>query len=120
MDVRTIPRAEAGTSRRPGAAGWMLAAPMFAWLALFVIAPTVILFVYSFCQRDEMGELIFSFSLENYAGLTTVLCFSTYVKQPLALQDGDPCVGADESSSERHHEEHEEVCSAGNPLVLVR
>ena len=40
---------------------------MFAWLVVFVIAPTVILFVYSFCQRDEMGELVFSFSLENYA-----------------------------------------------------
>ena len=67
MDVRTIPHAEAPAGRRPGAAGWMLAAPMFVWLVVFVIAPTVILFVYSFCQRDEMGELVFSFSLENYA-----------------------------------------------------
>ena len=92
MDIRTIPRAEAGAGRRPGVAGWMLAAPMFAWLGVFVVAPTLILFVYSFCQRDEMGELLFSFSLENYkrvfdptylyifwrsiwyAGLTTVLC----------------------------------------------
>ena len=37
----------------------MLAAPIFAWFAVFVIAPTMILFVYSFCQRDEMGELVF-------------------------------------------------------------
>ena len=66
MDVRTIPHAEAPAGRRPGAAGWMLAAPMFAWLVVFVVAPTVILFVYSFCQRDEMGELVFRFSLENY------------------------------------------------------
>jgi spermidine/putrescine transport system permease protein len=77
MDVRTIPHAEAPSGRRPGAAGWMLAAPMFAWLAVFVIAPTVILFVYSFCQRDEMGELVFSFSLENYARVfdSTILHF---------------------------------------------
>ncbi len=67
MDVRTIPKAAAGAGRRPGLAGWMLAAPMFLWLLVFVIAPTVILFVYSFCQRDELGELVFTFSLENYA-----------------------------------------------------
>ena len=67
MDVRTIPHAEAPAGRRPGTAGWMLAAPMFLWLVVFVVAPTVILFVYSFCQRDEMGELVFRFSLENYA-----------------------------------------------------
>ncbi len=92
MDVRTIPHAEARAGRRPGAAGWLLAAPMFAWLVVFVVAPTVILFVYSFCQRDELGEVVFSFTLENYArvfdptylyifwrsiwyaGFTTVIC----------------------------------------------
>jgi spermidine/putrescine transport system permease protein len=92
MDIREIPHAEAGAGRTPGRMGWLLALPMFAWLAVFVIAPTLILFVYSFCQRDEMGELVYGFTWENYrrvldptylyifgrsiwyAALTTALC----------------------------------------------
>jgi spermidine/putrescine transport system permease protein len=71
---------------------WLLLAPMLAWLALFVIAPTAILFVYSFCDRDELGRVVYTFTLDNYqrvfdavylrifvrslgyAALTTVLC----------------------------------------------
>ncbi len=74
-------------------------APMLLWLFAFVVAPTLILLVYSFCQRDELGEVVFSFSWENYrrifidedgtfgttyftvfvrsvvyAGLTTIIC----------------------------------------------
>ena len=65
---------------------------MVAWLLLFVVVPTAILFAYSFCQRDELGRVVFSFTLENYrrvldplyvrifarsvgyAGLATVIC----------------------------------------------
>lgn len=65
---------------------------MIAWLAAFVVVPAAILFVYSFCERDEIGGVIFSFTLENYtrvfdpiylrifvrsigyAGLTTLIC----------------------------------------------
>ncbi len=39
---------------------------MLGWLALFVIAPTAILLVYSFCDRDELGRIVFSFTLDNY------------------------------------------------------
>jgi spermidine/putrescine transport system permease protein len=89
-----------GSQRRPGLLGWMLMVPMLAWLAAFVILPTAILFVYSFCQRDELGQVVYHFSTENYrrifidedtghfgtvywtvflrsiayAGLTTVIC----------------------------------------------
>jgi spermidine/putrescine transport system permease protein len=70
----------------------LLLAPMVAWLVLFVVVPTAILLVYSFCERDEVGRVVFSFTLENYrrvadpvylriftrsigyAGLTTVIC----------------------------------------------
>jgi len=45
---------------------WLLLAPMLGWLALFVIAPTAILLVYSFCDRDELGRIVFSFTLDNY------------------------------------------------------
>lgn len=65
---------------------------MVAWLLLFVIVPSAILFVYSFCERDEVGGVIFNFTWENYhrvldpvyllifarsvgyAGLTTIIC----------------------------------------------
>jgi spermidine/putrescine transport system permease protein len=45
---------------------WLLLAPMLLWLALFIVAPTAILFVYSFCDRDELGRVVFSFTLDNY------------------------------------------------------
>ncbi len=67
-------------------------APMVLWLAVFVVILGVILFVYSFCERDEVGGVIFNFSFDNYrrvfdpvylrifarsvgyAGLTTIIC----------------------------------------------
>ena len=39
---------------------------MLLWLALFVVFPTAILFVYSFCQRDELGQVVFDFTWSNY------------------------------------------------------
>lgn len=57
---------EHGGSRRPGVIGWLLMVPMALWLAAFVIAPTVILAVYSFCQRDELGQIVYQFTWENY------------------------------------------------------
>ncbi len=79
-------------ARRPRLAAWLMLAPMLVWLGAFVVAPTAILFVYSFCERDEIGRVVFSFTLDNYrrvfdgvylhifwrsigyAGLTTVIC----------------------------------------------
>ena len=66
--------------------------PLVAWLAIFVAAPLAILFVYSFCQHDELGQVLPRFTWANYqraldwtylrilfsslmyAGITTVLC----------------------------------------------
>lgn len=80
--------------RRAGKSAWLLLAPLLVWLFAFVIAPTAILFVYSFCQRDELGRVVFSFTLDNfrrvadpvylrifgrsiwYAGLTTGICLA--------------------------------------------
>lgn len=78
--------------RQPGWRAWALLTPMVAWLVLFVVVPTVILAVYSFCERDEVGGVVFTFTLDNYrrvfdpvylrifarsigyAGLTTLIC----------------------------------------------
>ena len=53
--------------RRPGWAAWLMLAPLLLWLAAFVVVPTGILAFYSFCQRDELGRVVFSFSPESYA-----------------------------------------------------
>jgi len=93
MTTTADPRAAiASVQRQPGTTGWLLLSPMLLWLGLFVVAPTAILLVYSFCQRDELGQVVFSFTWENYArivdpvylnilvrslwyaGLTTLIC----------------------------------------------
>ncbi|MGK4008253.1 ABC transporter permease [Sorangium sp. So ce1036] len=56
-----------GARRRPGLFGWLLLAPLLVWLLAFVVAPTGIMLVYSFCQRDELGQVVFEPSLESYA-----------------------------------------------------
>lgn len=52
--------------RRPGFLGWLMMTPMLLWLVAFVVLPTAILLVYSFCQRDELGQVVYHFSWENY------------------------------------------------------
>ncbi|MBI2814751.1 MAG: ABC transporter permease [Opitutae bacterium] len=93
MSAIGIPSASAARDRRqPGWRAWALLAPMVLWLALFVIIPGLILIVYSFCERDEVGGVIFAFNADNYrrvfepvylrifarsigyAGLTTAIC----------------------------------------------
>jgi spermidine/putrescine transport system permease protein len=92
MQALPLPDSENLHARRPRVWGWVLLAPMLLWLAAFVVVPMGILLVYSFCQRDDLGRVVFSFSWENYervfdpiylgilgrsvgyAGLTTVLC----------------------------------------------
>lgn len=45
---------------------WLLLAPLLTWLAAFVVAPGVVLLVYSFAERDELGRVILAFSGGNY------------------------------------------------------
>jgi spermidine/putrescine transport system permease protein len=78
--------------RRAGLGPWLCVAPMLGWLVLFVVIPTLMLVVVSFCERDALGRVVFSFNIENYirafdwkwlrilgvsvwyAFLTTVIC----------------------------------------------
>jgi spermidine/putrescine transport system permease protein len=75
-------------------AAWILLLPLLVWIAAFVVAPTAILLVYAFCQRDELGRVVFSFTWDNfrrvadpvylgifgrsigYAALTTAICLA--------------------------------------------
>jgi spermidine/putrescine transport system permease protein len=56
--------APAGTA--PSWRAWLLFAPLLGWVLAFVVAPTAILVVYSFAERDELGRVLFSWSFENY------------------------------------------------------
>lgn len=53
--------------RRPSWRAWLMLAPMLLWLAAFVVVPMGILIVYSFCETDELGRVVFVFSWSNYA-----------------------------------------------------
>lgn len=53
--------------RRPTWRAWLMLAPMLVWLAAFVVVPMGILMVYSFCETDELGRVVFVFSWSNYA-----------------------------------------------------
>ncbi len=67
MAATPVPLAkDSGGRRVPGLIGWVLLSPMLLWLVLFVVFPTAILFVYSFCQRDELGQVVFDFTWSNY------------------------------------------------------
>ncbi|WP_437609447.1 ABC transporter permease [Sorangium sp. So ce834] len=65
-----------GPQRRPGVRGWLLLAPLLLWLLAFVVAPTAIMLVYSFCERDELGQVVFELSLSSYARVLD----ATYLK----------------------------------------
>ena len=94
MAVTAAAALDSGPShqRRAGLGPWFCLAPMLGWLLLFVIVPTLMLVVVSFCERDSLGRVIFTFTAENYvrafdwmwlkilgisvwyAFLTTVIC----------------------------------------------
>ena len=83
-----------GRQRPPGGIGWLLLAPLLAWVVAFVVAPAFIMLVYSFLQRGTLGGVVWVFTTENYtavadptyltivvrsivfAGITTVLCLA--------------------------------------------
>ena len=55
--------------RQPGRAGWWLLSPVVFWAIAFVIAPAIIMFVYSFARRGTLGGVVLGFTLENYAAV---------------------------------------------------
>jgi spermidine/putrescine transport system permease protein len=61
--------AAAGPRRPPGRTGWLLLSPLIVWAVAFVIAPALIMLVYSFARRGTLGGVVLGFTLENYAGV---------------------------------------------------
>ena len=67
MQAITLPQVSGMTARRPRVWGWLLLAPLLLWLVAFVVVPMGILVVYSFASRDDLGRMVFDFTLNNYA-----------------------------------------------------
>jgi spermidine/putrescine transport system permease protein len=48
---------------------WLLLAPLLAWILAFVVAPTLIMLVYSFCRRGVLGGVVWEFTFANWAAV---------------------------------------------------
>jgi spermidine/putrescine transport system permease protein len=64
-----ISPATTGQGKPPGRTGWLLLAPLVAWAVFFVVAPALIMLVYSFLQRGTLGGVVYEPTLANYAGV---------------------------------------------------
>ena len=57
-----------------------LVSPLAIWLVVFLFLPILMVFVYSFFQRGPYGNIIFEFSLQNYARLFDPLYLNIFLK----------------------------------------
>jgi spermidine/putrescine transport system permease protein len=63
----TAPAAAPASRREPGRIGWLLLGPLIFWSAAFVVAPAVLMLVYSFAHRGTLGGVELGFTFGNYA-----------------------------------------------------
>lgn len=59
------------TGGRRGAVEWLVSLPSLVWLAVFVVAPTVLVFVFAFRPASPYGGLGRGWTLENLRALAT-------------------------------------------------
>jgi len=70
MRLRSLALAgPSGPQKTPGPLAWLLIAPLVLWVAAFVVAPTLIMLVYSVGRRGTLGGVVYGFTLEHYAAL---------------------------------------------------
>ena len=92
--------AASGGTQRPArhGIGWLLLSPLIAWAVAFVVAPAVIMLVYSFAHRGTLGGVVLGFTLENYAGVLDPVYMQIVIRSivyaaittVLCLRDGLP------------------------------
>lgn len=54
--------------------------PVSIWMLMFFIVPLFLILVVSFCTRGEAGDVVFSFTLSNYARLANKLYVVIFLK----------------------------------------
>jgi len=62
---------------------WLLLSPLLAWVAAFVVAPTLIMLAYSFCRRGTLGGVVWEFTLANYAAVIDPTYLRIFVRSIL-------------------------------------
>src|SRR3954469_25734994 len=75
---RQPPTSSPSLAQRPRLGAWALMTPMILWVALFVLFPAAIMLVYSFCTRDDLGEVVYQFSWENFCRVSTILSLKIF------------------------------------------
>lgn len=51
---------------KPGSVAWLLLTPLLVWLLIFVVIPTVLLLVISFCEQTSITGVKYTFETESY------------------------------------------------------
>lgn len=54
--------------------------PVSIWMFMFFIVPLLLILVVSFCTRGEAGDVVFSFTLNNYARIANKLYVVIFLK----------------------------------------
>lgn len=54
--------------------------PATLWMLGFFVMPLILIVVVSFCTRGEVGDIVYSFTLKNYAKLINPLYISIFIK----------------------------------------
>ncbi|MGZ9586971.1 ABC transporter permease [Paenibacillus marinisediminis] len=55
-----------------------IASPVLLWFSFFLVIPMIAVFVISFMQRDNLGNIVWSFTLDNYARFFDPLYLSIF------------------------------------------
>jgi spermidine/putrescine transport system permease protein len=79
----TVTTGTTGQGRPPGRTGWLLLTPLVAWALAFVVAPAVIMLIYSFASRGTLGDVVYDFTLENYKGVGDPVYLQIVIKSAL-------------------------------------
>ncbi|HCJ56819.1 MAG TPA: spermidine/putrescine ABC transporter permease, partial [Clostridiaceae bacterium] len=54
--------------------------PAALWMLGFFVIPLILVVAVSFCTRGEVGDIVYSFTLKNYAKLINPLYISIFIK----------------------------------------
>jgi spermidine/putrescine transport system permease protein len=69
QELSTVSAASPVRQRPATPLAWLLLAPLLVWVAAFVVAPTLIMLAYSFCERGVLGGVVWHFTWDNYASV---------------------------------------------------
>ena len=80
QELAELTTTEARPQRAATPLAWLMLSPLLAWVFAFVVAPTLILLVYSFCRRGTLGGVIYEFTLDNYAAVADPTYLKIFVR----------------------------------------